>query len=49
VKLAEPNLFAKNLEAFNKAAADLKTAESKLASAEEQWLELEMLREGLEG
>jgi ABC transport system ATP-binding/permease protein len=49
VKLAEPNLFAKNLEAFNKAAAELKAVESKLAAAEEQWLELEMLREGLEG
>ena len=48
-KLAQPNLFAKNIEAFNKAAAELKAAETKLASAEEQWLELEMLREGLEG
>ena len=48
-KLATPNLFSKDVEAFNAAAADLKKAETKLAKAEEQWLELEMLREALAG
>ena len=47
--LATPNLFTKDVAAFNAAAADLKKAENKLAKAEEQWLELEMLREELAG
>jgi ABC transport system ATP-binding/permease protein len=47
--LATPNLFARDVTAFNAAAADLKKAETKLAKAEEQWLELEMLREQLAG
>ena len=47
--LATPNLFTKDVAVFNAAAADLKKAENKLAKAEEQWLELEMLREELAG
>ena len=47
--LATPNLFTKDVGAFNAAAADLKKAETKLTKAEEQWLELEMLREELAG
>ncbi len=47
--LATPNLFTKDVAAFNAAAADLKKAENKLAKAEEQWLELELLREELAG
>ena len=47
--LATPNLFTKDVVAFNAAAADLKKAENKLAKAEEQWFELELLREELAG
>ncbi|MEQ1611354.1 MAG: ABC transporter C-terminal domain-containing protein, partial [Hyphomicrobiaceae bacterium] len=46
-KLASPGLFAKDPLAFNAAAAELKAAETAIATAEEQWLELEMLREEL--
>jgi ATP-binding cassette subfamily F protein uup len=48
-KLASPNLFTKDPATFNAAAAELKAAEAASAGAEEQWLELEMLREELAG
>ncbi len=47
--LADPHLFAKNADKFNKTAARLEAAEAELASAEEDWLTLEMRREELEG
>ena len=48
-RLAAPDLFAKDPVAFNVAAAELESAELALAAAEEQWLELELLREELAG
>jgi ATP-binding cassette subfamily F protein uup len=47
--LADANLFARNPKAFDAAAARLATARDELQAAEDQWLELEMLREELEG
>ena len=43
--LAEADLFTKNPEKFDKAAKALEAAKTQLAAAEEEWLELEMLRE----
>jgi ATP-binding cassette subfamily F protein uup len=48
-KMADPDLYARDPAAFDKAAADLQAMQDKLATAEEQWLELECLREELEG
>ena len=47
--LADPNLFDTDPEKFAKLAAALEEAETRLAAAEEEWLELEMKRESLEG
>ena len=46
--LADPDLFAKNPDKFDATAKQLQQAETDLAAAEEQWLELEMKREALE-
>jgi ATP-binding cassette subfamily F protein uup len=48
-KMADPGLYARDPAAFDKAAGDLQAMQDRLATAEEQWLELEMLREELEG
>jgi ATP-binding cassette subfamily F protein uup len=48
-KLSAPNLFAKDPETFNKTSAALEKAQTKLAKCEEEWLELEMLKNELEG
>jgi len=48
-KLADPALFAKDPKAFEKTAAELDKERSGLSAMEEEWLELEMLREELEG
>jgi ATP-binding cassette subfamily F protein uup len=48
-KMADSGFYARDPAAFDKAAADLQAMQDKLATAEEQWLELEMLREELEG
>ena len=48
-KLADATLYAKDPRAFTAATTDLARAQTELATAEEQWLELEMLREALEG
>ncbi|TRL37023.1 ABC-F family ATP-binding cassette domain-containing protein [Rhizobium straminoryzae] len=48
-KMADPNLFAKDPASFNRIAAEMETLREKLAKMEEEWLELEMLREELEG
>ena len=48
-KVADAGLYSKDPSAFNAATARLGAAQSELAQAEEQWLELEMLRETLEG
>lgn len=48
-KVADPGLYARDAAAFNAATTRLGQAEAALAAAEEQWLELEMLREELGG
>ena len=47
--LADPNLYARDPQAFDAAAAALKAAEIRLASMEEEWLALELKREEIEG
>ncbi|MEI2299018.1 ABC-F family ATP-binding cassette domain-containing protein [Ensifer sp. MJa1] len=48
-KMADPNLFSKDPNAFAKLAQELEKLRADLARMEEEWLELEMLREELEG
>jgi ATP-binding cassette subfamily F protein uup len=48
-KMADPTLFTKDPAAFNKLATDLEKLRASLTKMEEEWLELEMLREELEG
>lgn len=48
-KMADPNLFTKDPAAFNRIAGELESLRNKIAAMEEEWLELEMLREELEG
>jgi ATP-binding cassette subfamily F protein uup len=46
-KLADPQFYARDRAAFEKATAALGELQLKIAAAEEQWLELEILREEL--
>jgi ATP-binding cassette subfamily F protein uup len=48
-RLADPNLFTRDPKAFEQAASRLTAAREDLTRAEEQWLELEVKRESLEG
>ena len=48
-RMADPNLFTKDPAAFNKLAEEMTKLREKLEAMEEEWLELEMLREELEG
>jgi len=48
-RLADPNLYARDRNAFDEASRALASAEAELAAAEEKWLELEILREEIEG
>ncbi len=48
-KMADPNLFTKDPAAFNRIAGELEKLRDNLQRMEEEWLELEMLREELEG
>ena len=48
-KLAEGNYYTRDPEGFARDSKALAEAEAKRSAAEEQWLELEMLREELEG
>ena len=48
-KLSEPNLYTRDPTAFAAASKALGEAEAALAKAENDWLELEMIREELEG
>lgn len=43
--LADPNLFSSNPDKFNAAIAELDNVRTKLESCEEEWLELEMMKE----
>jgi ATP-binding cassette subfamily F protein uup len=48
-RLADPKLYARDPAGFAAASQALVDAESRLAAAEDEWLQLEMLREQLEG
>ncbi|MEI6556840.1 MAG: ATP-binding cassette domain-containing protein [Rhodospirillaceae bacterium] len=48
-RLADPALFGRDATAFGRLTADLEARHAELAAAEERWLELESLRETLEG
>ncbi len=48
-RMADPAFFTKDPSGFNKAAAELGKLRDSIAAWEEEWLELEMLREELEG
>ena len=47
--LADPQLYARDPARFQKASEALATLQADLAAAEDRWLELEMLKEELEG
>jgi len=46
--LADPDLFNRDADGFNRLAADLDAARSEYAANQEEWLEIEMLKETLE-
>jgi ATP-binding cassette subfamily F protein uup len=46
--IADPNLYARDRDAFEKASVRLGAAEEKRSAAEEEWLRLELLREEIE-
>ncbi|SIR39797.1 ATP-binding cassette, subfamily F, uup [Rhizobium sp. RU20A] len=48
-KMADPNLFGRDPNAFAKLAAELEKLRADLQRMEDEWLELEMLREELGG
>jgi ATP-binding cassette subfamily F protein uup len=48
-RLGDPQLFARDRNAFDKTSVALVAAQSELAAAEEEWLRLEMIREEIEG
>ncbi|MCJ9672351.1 MULTISPECIES: ABC-F family ATP-binding cassette domain-containing protein [unclassified Neorhizobium] len=48
-KMADPNLFTKDPAAFNTLAAEMEKLRQSISKMEEEWLELEMLREEIEG
>ncbi len=48
-KLADPKLYQRDRPGFEKITTDLGETQRKLAAAEEQWLELEMMREEMAG
>ena len=46
--LADPGLYARDAKAFAEKSERLAVVQGELSSAEEKWLELEILREGIE-
>jgi ATP-binding cassette subfamily F protein uup len=48
-KLADPGLYARDRKAFDEISARLVAAQDALAAAEDKWLELEILRETIDG
>ncbi|HEX2843242.1 ABC-F family ATP-binding cassette domain-containing protein [Hyphomicrobium sp.] len=48
-KLEEPDLYTRDRKTFEDASQALSDVQSKLAAAEERWLELELLRSEIEG
>jgi ATP-binding cassette subfamily F protein uup len=47
--MADPTLYARDRAGFDKASSALTAAQAELATAEERWLELELLRGDIEG
>ena len=47
--LADPDLFAKNADDFNKKAAELTRTQTEKDDAETRWLELDLLQEEITG
>jgi ATP-binding cassette subfamily F protein uup len=48
-KLADPKFYQRDRAGFEKVTSDLGETQRKLAAAEEQWLELELMREEMAG
>ena len=48
-QLGDPELYVRDRQAFTQASEALSATQAQLAAAEERWLELEMLREEIEG
>jgi ATP-binding cassette subfamily F protein uup len=48
-KLADPGLYARDRKAFDEISAALVAAQGELSTAEDKWLELEILRETIDG
>ena len=48
-RMADPDFYSRDPDGFQRVSGELQDLEAKLADAEERWLELEMLREELEG
>jgi ATP-binding cassette subfamily F protein uup len=48
-KLGDPQFYVRDRDGFDKVTKDLAETQRKLTAAEEQWLELELLREELAG
>jgi ABC transport system ATP-binding/permease protein len=48
-RLGDPALYARDRKAFTEATTALAAAQAELVTAEETWLQLEMLREAIEG
>jgi ATP-binding cassette subfamily F protein uup len=48
-RLDDPDLYAKDRATFDKVSIALAKAQTELQQAEDRWLELEMLREEIEG
>jgi len=48
-EMADPALFSRNPDRFSKLAKELETIRTSLEAMESEWLELEMLREEMEG
>ena len=48
-KLDDPHFYARDRAGFEKTTASLGELQVKIAAAEEQWLELEILREEIAG
>ena len=48
-KLDDPQFYARDRSGFEKVSAEMGELQQRIAVAEEQWLELEILREELAG
>src|SRR5690606_37519804 len=48
-KMADPSFYNRDPDGFAKVAAEIDAHRAKLSAMEEEWLELEMLREEIEG